>query len=327
MSDRSPVVAFLMGMSRSGTTFLMNSLNQHPDLVCFGESLYWGREFIDPGPDGNYSPKQVSSILSSALERNWGPNPFPDSGPTIAGSQEPLATALKIAFDPLLSHGGTPQDVFDAIASAFCQVCEKGSAIEKTPHHVNFIDRIQNRYPDAKFIVTQRDPYEFMLSYKYQGGQTNEQVRDLFRRVYHPFLCAIVCRRYMQSFATLMDSEAQIKSIQLTQIRSDAPKVLEEIEDFLGVEKGHMGVKIAPSNSSFAYEQDRPTLSPVDVFWMNLVCGKHFAALNIMRQESSVPALEVMKSIIHLPITMFHIFRHLLPRHGNQLRHMFRLLR
>ena len=54
---------FICGMSRGGTTWLGNCLNEHPNVAVFGESLYWGRNYKEPAKDG-YSESQVSEVLS-----------------------------------------------------------------------------------------------------------------------------------------------------------------------------------------------------------------------------------------------------------------------
>ena len=52
----------IVGMARAATTWLCKCLNVHSEVVAFGESLFWGRRFVAPGPDGRYEPEQVESI-------------------------------------------------------------------------------------------------------------------------------------------------------------------------------------------------------------------------------------------------------------------------
>ena len=53
---------FVVGMPRAGTTFLVRSLNQHPRVVSFGESRFWGNDWVEPGPDG-YDRAQLETVI------------------------------------------------------------------------------------------------------------------------------------------------------------------------------------------------------------------------------------------------------------------------
>ena len=55
--------AFICGMSRGGTTWLGHCLNQHPEVAVFGESLYWGRNYIEPAHNGKYTIEQINQVL------------------------------------------------------------------------------------------------------------------------------------------------------------------------------------------------------------------------------------------------------------------------
>jgi hypothetical protein len=33
---------FIVGLPRAGTTWMCRSLNEHPDAVAFGDTMFWG---------------------------------------------------------------------------------------------------------------------------------------------------------------------------------------------------------------------------------------------------------------------------------------------
>ena len=71
---------FIVGMPRAASTWLMRSLNEHPDVASFGETAYWGRRHVEPNSDGLYARpelRELASVLKSV--------PFE----TIIGRQEP----------------------------------------------------------------------------------------------------------------------------------------------------------------------------------------------------------------------------------------------
>ncbi len=329
MVEDTPVVGFIAGMSRSGTTFLMNCLNSHPEIVCFGESIFWGREYVTPlGPRGTYSADQVAKILHNCKAGNWGPGAKASCNRTMKGAEEPLSSAFDSEFRDLLVNGATARTVFDAIARAMCRAHGKSFAIEKTPHHVHFVDRIRLSYPHAKFVITQRNPYDFMLSYKHQGGQVGSQTRSIFERTYHPLLCAIVCRKYLRSTArALSQYPDDTLCIDTERLQSEAQDVFREVLDFLGMARSPLTEPIMGKNSSFEQSDEKPRLEPADVFWMNLVNGRWIKKARWPLQASKASGWQVVRSILQLPGSLFHILRILMAAPGNQLKYLIKLLR
>ena len=57
--DSGQVPRFIVGMGRAGTTWLSKCLNEHPDVAVFGETLFWGRGFMQPQHGRYYTSKEV----------------------------------------------------------------------------------------------------------------------------------------------------------------------------------------------------------------------------------------------------------------------------
>jgi len=55
-------VDFLLGMARSGTTWLGRTLAEHPEVAVFGESSFFGRLYVPPGPDGMYGDRELARV-------------------------------------------------------------------------------------------------------------------------------------------------------------------------------------------------------------------------------------------------------------------------
>lgn len=70
-----PPVFFVMGVSRSGTTWLMRLLNAHPEVLCKGEGRFFGKAWREPRMRKLDVKKQPSSLqnalLSSEYLRFW----------------------------------------------------------------------------------------------------------------------------------------------------------------------------------------------------------------------------------------------------------------
>jgi len=283
----SPVLGFVVGMSRAGTTWMARALGSHPDVVAFGETQYWGKKYRSPDGEG-YARNEVQQIIEE-----------------IPGSI--LSQGRRVSFKKILDDGAvsntvehaSPKALFDWISRAAAAHEDKTCAVEKTPHHVNYLDRIVEVYPEARFVVMARAPYDFMLSYKHQGDRKPEAVRRTFRKLYHPIGCALVYRGYARSIRNALHQHSdQTLLVTLQDVKSDARAVLEEAQEFLGVEPS--ASVPPPSNSSFPDERS-PSLASEDLFWMNALAGREIQALGYRMQESDISFTEAVQSLARVP--------------------------
>ncbi len=64
---KEPPVFFVMGVSRSGTTWLMRLLNTHPEVLCKGEGRFFGKDWRVPKKRKLDMKKQPSSLQNALL--------------------------------------------------------------------------------------------------------------------------------------------------------------------------------------------------------------------------------------------------------------------
>lgn len=173
MNENKPL--FICGMSRGGTTWLGHCLNEHPAVAVWGESLFWGRNYIQPANGESYTHlevKRVLSLLSNGSEAFFGKH---------SGNLKYIDKDSWRGIKSLnLECPCQPSELFAAVC---CWIANKEDAeyvIEKTPHHVDWISRIKDACPNAKFVVMVRGAYGFMLSYKHQGDRKSPSVKRRF---------------------------------------------------------------------------------------------------------------------------------------------------
>lgn len=266
---------------------MAKALGSHPDVVAFGETLYWGKKYRAPS-GGVYGRKEIEQIVE-------------DLPGTILSQGEVASLQEILDRRAVLEKVGeaSPRALFDWISQAAAAHEGKTHAVEKTPHHVNYLDRIVEAYPDSRFVVMARAPYEFMLSYKHQGDRKPEEVRQEFKELYHPVGCALVYRGYARSIrSALHQYPDRTLLVTLRDVKSDSKEVLEKVEEFLGVESA--APVPPPSNSSFPGERTR-SLAPEDLFWMNAVAGRAIQALGYQTRESDISVTEVGHSLARVP--------------------------
>jgi len=136
---------FLVGCGRSGTTLLQSLLASHPEITSFPESHFFPH--LHPGHKwarrlGLVSPRAPARFDAFVAAVGW---------PRRVRPRLPFARGYARAFVRLL----------DAIA------LEDGKAnwVEKTPHHLRYIEEIESHVPDAVFIHIIRSGADVVASF------------------------------------------------------------------------------------------------------------------------------------------------------------------
>lgn len=303
--DYAPQVAFIVGMARAGTTWMMNSLNMHPEIVAFGETAYFGANWHEPDLNGEYGTEHLRKVKAYLKQVNMHTCYEGEEGGIVGLTPDTQARIVEKAFDELPS-GVTPGQVFLKFASAIQGISGKALVVEKTPHHINWIDRILTSFPEAKFICMLRDPYEFMLSYKHQPG-TSEESRRYFERIYHPLGAAVVARGYYKAADKLEKLPNQQRMfVRMEDIREDPKDVMCRAIKFLG---HSVPASYAPSSQRLSSFNRRNAMSAShnhrleteDIYWMNLIAGSEIRAsgYNLLTQKTN--PLRIFTSYAQLP--------------------------
>jgi antitoxin (DNA-binding transcriptional repressor) of toxin-antitoxin stability system len=291
MAEETPPMGFIVGMPRAGTTWMSRCLSQHPEIAVFGETAYWGRNYVMPEGD-KYNKKEYNKIIKY----------IPASSIFRTGKKDLyLGKEIKKEIKGLIKSEKRidPKSLFDRYCSIVSNTTNKKRILEKTPHHVNYIKRIRSYYPDAKFIIMYRRPYEFMLSYKHQGDRKKSNVRKNFKKLYHPIGCSLVYKNYISSINRDEEYNENTIKIKLRDVKNSPKNVIQRVEKFLEVKVTNKGTPKA-KNSSFP-KSKKSSLDSIDIFWMNTIAGKKIEEAGFEVTKSSVKSLDVIKSIIAIP--------------------------
>ena len=310
---------FLCGMSRSGTRWLGRALNEHPNCAVYGESLYWGRNFIKPKKGDTYSNRELQKVISSLKH---GTRAFFGDQPGCLKYMD--QDTWKLHLSGIHNTGWNPGTLFAEINRIVSVAERKSIVVEKTPHHVNWVDRIVEYFPNAKFIIMLRDPYTFMRSYKHQGRVKDKAVEKEFRQLYHPLSCSIIWRRYFYSIHRQINSHRDRSLIlRYEDVQKDSAACLQAAQNFLELENCNLNTNL-DRNSSFT-GKSRQQLQAEDVFWINLICRKAMKLGEYQKLTNPIKFSSIIISIFRLIPWSFYAGRFLFKSvNGNLFKYVFR---
>lgn len=293
--------SFIVGMSRGGTTWLTKLLNSHHDCVALGETTFWGRGYIEPSSsDLRYTESEFIAAKEVLVKTR-----LITAGDGMGSLKKLSQQAWEDSVNGLLFKAQTPHELFNSAMETVCEIEGKTRWIEKTPHHLNSIDRIILGYPNAKFIVQVRDPYGFMSSYKFQGERKEAEAKKYFERLYHPIACAILWRRYYQrSIAATEHYPDHVKLLNFNDLKLEPHRVYREVLEFLEVESASFPVGVQDKNSSFN-SAVKGELSNTDIFWMNMLASREIDDSKSSRKYATCFSFSILMSLLRLPVWFF----------------------
>jgi sulfotransferase family protein len=151
---------FIAGQAKSGTTLLVALLDSHPELLVLPEeTAYFPTVLTKYAPRGrraqfDYLTKQSLSNVLFGGPCKWGKRNY-----ATFPREKFLQTFERAAFDPATAH----EDLLVLMVKAYAATLERSVDtvtrwVEKTPANRNHVRAIVSRFPDAKILVTLRDP-------------------------------------------------------------------------------------------------------------------------------------------------------------------------
>ena len=151
---------FIAGQAKSGTTLVAALLDNHPELLVLPqETAYFPtvlRKYGDAGRRAqfDYLTKESFSRVLFGGEPKWREHEYKDFP-----QQEFHETFERIAFE----RANVQSDLLALMTEAYAETIGAPLDrikrwIEKTPANRNHVDEIFTRFPQAKLLVTLRDP-------------------------------------------------------------------------------------------------------------------------------------------------------------------------
>lgn len=298
-----PRLDFVVGMPRSGSTWLGRALGRHPDVAVFGETCFYGRLYVAPRRDGSYGPEELERVRRIQRTRDWETTTSDPTGgnpPWRPGEYAALVDDVLAGLRPPVR----PADVLSAIAAAVVARESRRRAVEKTPQHVHWLPRVAASFPDARFVLTIRDPYDYMASYKRLGRRLEGRARRALDRSWrHPLIAALFWRSYAASIERGLASYPERTLLVRTEdLREHPARTLAGLQSFLGLREADLA-GTEGANSSFREGEPR-ALRATDIFWMNLVAGRALRRSGYQPREARPGVAAAAVSIALAPVSL-----------------------
>ena len=163
--DKEIPVFFVVGLAKSGTTWMMKILNAHPEVLCKGEGRFFGEEYRREVLTQTQTKQQPSSLYNALLgseylrlwiERSvWSRDGHTD---------EHVKDLVRLATDYFLTQ----------------ELSKSGKKVvgDKTPLlGPKFVEEIYEIYPEARVIHIIRDGRDQAVSFLHQQGNRAKRGR------------------------------------------------------------------------------------------------------------------------------------------------------
>jgi hypothetical protein len=286
-SSGSKVHGFICGMPRSGTTWISQCVGASEKVSVFGETQYWGKKYLNT--EGKlYKKEDIKHIIKNMWSFIYK-----------KGHKKSIKGILDDEEDEICKYPRTPKNLFNKICEKVSKKQKTEKVMEKTPHHINYIDRIAQTYENARFLITKRNPYDFALSYKHQKDRRKGKEKKQFSRMYHPIGVSLVYRGYCRSInKAISDYPERTLVVSIEEIKKSPDREIDKIYSFFEIE-GERFV-LPPHNSSFP-EGDKPTLNSEDLFFINLFSGDSAKKMGYKLKERPNIDSEILKSFARAP--------------------------
>ena len=151
---------FIAGQAKSGTTLLVALLDNHPELLVLPEeTAYFPTVLTKYAPRGRRA--QFDYITKESLSNVLfgGPCKWSKRDYSYFPTARFLQTFEQMAFDPVNLKRDLLVIMLEAYAATLGRSLDSITRwIEKTPANRKYLPAIQSRFPDAKILVTMRDP-------------------------------------------------------------------------------------------------------------------------------------------------------------------------
>lgn len=282
--DQVPVV--VIGLPRSGTSFLSHALSQLPDYYVFDDLYLISQREAKEAGTSTLDDASLSALLGFLgwqirARHKWGIY----SIPAVPFERvEEMNTAMTEAFT---QRRGTVLELQAEWLYRLARAAGKGQWGFKMPKALLYADALFKGYPNVQVICLMRQPEEVLASYKHMP---RERGGDGDPRRYHPLVYApywrFAARRFRQLSETYPD---RVHLVRFHEFVADPLKTTNEIASILGTAPAAQITRPERQNSSFKGDPKKSSkktgLTGLEARLVRWMCAQDIQELGFERRS------------------------------------------
>lgn len=303
--SEAPVI--VIGLPRSGTSFLSHVLTQLPDYYVFDDLYLLTQRAAKQAGDGTLSASALDKLLfflgwQIRARHRFGLYAIPAVPEDRA---EDLNDALRESFRK------EPGNVLELQAEWLLRLARAKGAGQwgfKMPKAFLQTKRLFKAYPGVQMICLMRQPEDVLSSYK---NMPLEVGGDGDPRRYHPLVYAFYWRLAARSYRkAAKDYPGRVHLVRFHEFIADPLATANEVAVHLGTQPAKEIVQPEKPNSSHKKGTKRP-LTGLEAWLIRLICGREIKALGF--ETRPLPAFALSDPLDFLRSTFvcagFHLGR------------------
>ena len=231
---KNPMLVFIVGNSRSGTTIMARLIGRSESVHALNELHFFEEQ---------WSPHEISSSLTKETQLEMLSKLLNKERDDYIGkkrSKEFLQEANNI-LNTFKRYYVDAQTLFQKFLLYEAALNNKHIACEQTPRNIFYAKEILTYYPDAKIINMVRDPRAILLSQKNRWrirslGAKNFPFREVIRSWanYHPITTSLLWNSAI-NVGNEMHKNRNFKTVKYEDFTSKPKLIIREICEFLNV--------------------------------------------------------------------------------------------
>ncbi len=218
----SATPVFVLGLQRSGTTWLATLLGGHPDVACVEAEDHFGIH---------------ESIFFSHFARAYGDLAddacFARFARDFIDSDYYILTELEASF----LWQRRPRGYAEAFRAVMDEVARRRGAslwVEKSPHHTLLADDLARLFPDSRFIGVVRGVQGQVRSRVYAPGRDPGSYPGRASPILAGCAASALYRRFLRGFDARHGSSGRTLMVAFEDLVADKAAVMRRVADFLG---------------------------------------------------------------------------------------------
>lgn len=278
-SDNAPVI--VVGMPRSGSSFLSHVLSQLPDWYVF-DDLYLQDKAQALSVNGPIAADKLDKLLfflgwQIRARLRFGAYAIPS---VEEDEVEKMNDALRESY---ANRDVTWPELQKEWMVRLARRAGCANWGYKLPKAFRSLDLLYANYSDAKLVYLLRQPHDVLRSFKFISPDNQDGHPDRYHPLFYALYWRMAARSFQQQKRLRPDQVMLITFAELTQ---DTQATAERLARLLEVpEVGEISKPERP-NSSFAKKEARKDLTGLEYWLIDLLCGRDMERLGFERRKS-----------------------------------------